>query len=103
MRLKDKIAIVTGAASGIGKEIGRTFAREGATRSPFPSSRSFCRGVRKTRRHRMPSIRRAARWACSRCAEPYGVVLHPFLSPIGLPCKRPPWGFMVGSIATSKA
>jgi quinoprotein glucose dehydrogenase len=25
---------------------------------------------------------------------PYGVVLHPFLSPIGLPCKRPPWGFM---------
>jgi quinoprotein glucose dehydrogenase len=27
---------------------------------------------------------------------PYGVVLHPFLSPIGLPCKRPPWGFMAG-------
>lgn len=25
---------------------------------------------------------------------PYGVSLHPFLSPIGLPCKRPPWGFM---------
>ncbi|MDX8440245.1 glucose/quinate/shikimate family membrane-bound PQQ-dependent dehydrogenase [Mesorhizobium australafricanum] len=25
---------------------------------------------------------------------PYGVVLNPFLSPIGLPCKRPPWGFM---------
>jgi quinoprotein glucose dehydrogenase len=25
---------------------------------------------------------------------PYGVVLHPFLAPIGLPCKRPPWGFM---------
>ncbi len=30
MRLKDKIAIVTGAASGIGKEIALTFAREGA-------------------------------------------------------------------------
>jgi quinoprotein glucose dehydrogenase len=27
---------------------------------------------------------------------PYGVVLHPFLSPIGLPCKRPPWGFIAG-------
>ncbi len=30
MQLKDKIAIVTGAASGIGKEIAFTFAREGA-------------------------------------------------------------------------
>jgi quinoprotein glucose dehydrogenase len=25
---------------------------------------------------------------------PYGVTLHPFFSPIGIPCKRPPWGFM---------
>jgi 3-hydroxybutyrate dehydrogenase len=30
MRLKDQVAIVTGAASGIGKEIARTYAREGA-------------------------------------------------------------------------
>ena len=30
MRLEDKVAIVTGAASGIGKEIARTFARDGA-------------------------------------------------------------------------
>ena len=30
MRLKDKIALVTGAASGIGKEIALTYAREGA-------------------------------------------------------------------------
>ena len=30
MKLKDKSAIVTGAASGIGKEIAHVFAQEGA-------------------------------------------------------------------------
>jgi quinoprotein glucose dehydrogenase len=27
---------------------------------------------------------------------PYGVELNPMLSPIGLPCLRPPWGYMAG-------
>ena len=30
MRLKDQVAVITGAASGIGLEVARTFAREGA-------------------------------------------------------------------------
>jgi 3-hydroxybutyrate dehydrogenase len=30
MRLKNKVAILTGAASGIGKKIALTFVREGA-------------------------------------------------------------------------
>ena len=27
---------------------------------------------------------------------PYGVDLHPLLSPVGVPCLRPPWGYMAG-------
>ncbi len=25
---------------------------------------------------------------------PYGVTLNPFLSPFGLPCKQPAWGYI---------
>src|ERR1700680_508680 len=31
MKLENKVAVITGAASGIGKEIARTFAQAGAT------------------------------------------------------------------------
>ena len=31
MQLENKVAVVTGAASGIGKEVARTFAQAGAT------------------------------------------------------------------------
>ena len=34
---------------------------------------------------------------------PYGVDLHAFLSPVGVPCLRPPWGYMAGiDLRTSK-
>ena len=31
MRLKDKIAVITGSGSGIGREAAKIFSREGAT------------------------------------------------------------------------
>lgn len=27
---------------------------------------------------------------------PYGVIMGPFLSPLGLPCEAPPWGYVTG-------
>ncbi len=35
--------------------------------------------------------------------SPFGVELHAFLSPIGLPCKQPPWGYLAAiDMATNK-
>lgn len=28
---------------------------------------------------------------------PYGVVMGPFLSPLGIPCQTPPWGYVAGA------
>jgi quinoprotein glucose dehydrogenase len=28
---------------------------------------------------------------------PYGVFMNPFLSPIGVPCQAPPWGYVAGA------
>jgi quinoprotein glucose dehydrogenase len=27
---------------------------------------------------------------------PYGVIMSPFMSPVGLPCQTPPWGYVAG-------
>jgi len=59
-------------------------------RSPFHLSRSST-----IRRPRTPVIRRAAS-VQPMYGTPCGLLLHPFLSPIGLPCERPRWGFSAG-------
>ena len=64
MKLKDKFAIITGAASGIGKEIALTFAREGAKVAIADLNRT-----RPTRRPRR-STRAAARRSASRWTSP---------------------------------
>lgn len=33
---------------------------------------------------------------------PYGVVMGPFLSPLGVPCNAPPWGFVSGADLTTE-
>lgn len=32
---------------------------------------------------------------------PYAVQLHPFLSPLGIPCQQPPWGYVAGADLTT--
>ena len=50
MRLKDKVAIITGASQGIGREYALRFAREGAkissATSARPRPRKWCRRSR---------------------------------------------------------
>src|SRR3546814_4257095 len=28
---------------------------------------------------------------------PYAVIMQPFVSPLGLPCQAPPWGYVAGA------
>ena len=56
MRMKDKVALISGAASGMGAATARLFAREGATVVSWPTF-----WTRKARRSSPRSRRRAAR------------------------------------------
>jgi NAD(P)-dependent dehydrogenase (short-subunit alcohol dehydrogenase family) len=65
MRFKDKIAIVTGGASGIGKEVATRFVAEGG--SVVINGRNTAR----PRRRRERSTRRASALSCTRAPSLY--------------------------------
>lgn len=40
-------------------------------------------------------------WVHQNYGAPYAVIMGPFLSPLGIPCQAPPWGYIAGADLTT--